>query len=91
MAWHTKEATPPWTPVWSSGVRVNLGVAVWNNAIEKLGQVQSWCVCVCTHVKNIGDEKFSTDGLHNALHRTTHHHQSYINDSSHMDYRVYLL
>ena len=27
-AWHTKEATPPWTPVWSSGVRVNLGGAV---------------------------------------------------------------
>lgn len=26
-AWHTKDATPPWTPVWSSGVLVNLGVA----------------------------------------------------------------
>lgn len=35
VAWHTKEATPPWTPVWSSGVRVNLGGAVWEHMGKK--------------------------------------------------------
>lgn len=27
VAWQMKEATPPWTPVWSSGVRKNFGGA----------------------------------------------------------------
>ena len=31
-AWQTKEDTPPWTPVWSSGVRVNLGGAARGRA-----------------------------------------------------------
>lgn len=42
-AWHTKEATPPWTPVWSSGVRVNLGDAVWG---ERQKMSHFFCVCV---------------------------------------------
>lgn len=42
-AWHTKEATPPWTPVWSSGVRVNLGDAVWR---ERQKSSHFFCVCV---------------------------------------------
>ena len=27
-AWHTKDATPPDTPIWSPGIVVNLGGAV---------------------------------------------------------------
>ncbi len=68
VAWHTKEATPPWTPVWSSGVRVNLGGAVWKDVYKSQVQTPSVafsgcvCVCVCAHV-NQQLRKIFSNGL----------------------------
>ncbi|TNN83521.1 hypothetical protein EYF80_006039 [Liparis tanakae] len=42
-AWHTKEATPPWTAIWSSGVRVNLGGADCDlNILESGSNATRW-------------------------------------------------
>lgn len=37
-AWQMKEATPPWTPVWSFGVRKNFGGA----ERQKEGRLHNW-------------------------------------------------
>lgn len=41
-AWHTKDATPPWTPFWSSGVLVNLGGAEQRETKHRWSSGVAW-------------------------------------------------